>query len=120
VGHGAAVPPAGVPLVEVVAPAAAGGVVEVGIVAGVVGDAVVGGTVCAGAVVPAAVLLVVVIVAVEGVGGGPESPASFTSAAASTPSASATMTQMIAIGVFQFGVAARRVRAAAPQRRHHS
>jgi hypothetical protein len=47
-------------------------------------------------------------------------PASFTSAAASTAAARAATTAIVAIGAFQLGVAARRVRAAAPQRRHQS
>ncbi len=53
-------------------------------------------------------------------GAGPESPASFTSAAASAASASSATSATATTGARQFGVAARRVRAAAPQRRHHS
>jgi len=74
------------------------------------------GTVAVGVVVAAGVVTVLV----DGVGAGPESPASLTSAAASTPRASATVTAIVAAGAFQFGVAARRVRAAAPHCRHHS
>jgi hypothetical protein len=48
------------------------------------------------------------------------SPASLTSAAASTPSARAATVAITARGRRQLGAAARRVRAAAPQRRHHS
>jgi len=69
-----------------------------------------------GGVVAAAVVTVIV----EAAGGGPESPASLTSAAARTPSARATITAATISGAFQFGAAARRVLAAAPQRRHHS
>jgi hypothetical protein len=50
----------------------------------------------------------------------PELPASLTSAAASTPSASTATTTTAMVGAFQFGGGARRVRAAAPQRRHQS
>jgi hypothetical protein len=49
-----------------------------------------------------------------------KSPASFTKEAASTASASAATTATAMIGAFQFEDAARRVRAAAPQRRHQS
>jgi hypothetical protein len=49
-----------------------------------------------------------------------ESPASETSAAASAPSESTITTPRAITGPCQRGVAARRVRAAAPQRRHHS
>ena len=81
------------------------GVLALGVVA--VG---VTGTLAAGAVVT-----VVVAVVVE-----PEPPASLTSPAASTPSASAATTATAAMGAFQLGVAARRVRAAAPQAMHQS
>jgi hypothetical protein len=47
-------------------------------------------------------------------------PASFTSATASTASATTAITAMTAIGALQFGGLAKRVRAAAPQRRHQS
>jgi hypothetical protein len=50
----------------------------------------------------------------------PEFPASLTRAAASTPSESTATITTATIGAFQFEDAARRVRAAAPQRRHHS
>jgi len=76
------------------------------------------GTVAVGAGSAAAGVLVTVIVL--GVGAGPVSPASFTSAAASTPSESTATTIAPSSGVRQFGDAASRVRAAAPQRRHHS
>ena len=49
-----------------------------------------------------------------------ELPLSFTSAAASTPSASTAIAVIATIGAFQLVGAARRVRAAAPQLRHHS
>jgi hypothetical protein len=49
-----------------------------------------------------------------------EFPARAMSAAAITPSDRATTTASTAIGFFQSGEAARRVRAAAPQRTHHS
>jgi hypothetical protein len=82
------------------------------VVAGVVptpGTAVVG-------VLAAGVVTVVVARADEEL----DPPASFTSAAARTASASAATTAIVAIGAFQLGVAASRVRAAAPQRRHQS
>jgi hypothetical protein len=69
----------------------------------------------AGALAVGVVVTVVVAGVVE-----PEPPASLTSAAASTPSAIAATTASTAIGVFQLGVAARRVRAAAPQAMHQS
>jgi hypothetical protein len=50
----------------------------------------------------------------------PEPPARLTSAAASTPSASTSTTASAATRPFQLGDAANRVRAAAPQLRHHS
>lgn len=74
------------------------------------------GTAAVGVVLLAAVVTVVVTEAAV----DPDPPASLTSAAASTPSASAAITATVAIGAFQLGVAARRVRAAAPQRRHQS
>lgn len=49
-----------------------------------------------------------------------EPPASFTRAAASTPRDRTAMTAATTRGALQFGDAARRVRAAAPQFRHHS
>jgi hypothetical protein len=49
-----------------------------------------------------------------------EPPLSLTSAAARTPNASAAITARATIGALQFAGAARRVRAAAPQLRHHS
>lgn len=86
------------------------GVVEVlgAIVVGTPGVALVGVT---GALAAGAVVTVVV----TGAAPEPEPPASLTSAAASTPSASTATTAIAATGPFQLGVAARRVRAAAPQ-----
>jgi len=84
------------------------GVLTLGTAAVVVGAA---GVLAAGA----ATVVVAVAAVLE-----PEPPASLTSAAASTPSASTATTAIVAIGVFQLGVAASRVRAAAPQRRHQS
>jgi hypothetical protein len=71
----------------------------------------------AGGIVAAGVVVIVLTIAVVVES---ESPVSFTMAAASTPSDSATTLASTAIGIFQLGVAARRVRAAAPQFRHHS
>jgi len=50
----------------------------------------------------------------------PEPPARVTSAAASTPSESAARTVSVRTAGFQEGDAAKRVRAAAPQCKHHS
>jgi len=72
--------------------------------------------VVAGVLVRAAALVTVRVIA----GVVEEPPERLTSAAASTPSASATTTASAAIRLFQLGDAARRVRAAAPQFRHHS
>ena len=74
------------------------GVVAPGVVVpGVVAPGVVaGGAAAAGAAV--------VTVRVIGAGAGPESPASFTSAAASTPSATAAIAASAAIGARQLGV----------------
>ena len=63
---------------------------------------------------------VVVTVFVVAGGAGPVLPASFTSAAASTPSERTTTATAPSSGARQLGDAASRVRAAAPQRRHHS
>jgi hypothetical protein len=63
---------------------------------------------------------VVTVVVTGGLVDEPEPPASLTSAAASTPSASTAITATVAAGARQLGVAARRVRAAAPQFRHQS
>ncbi len=71
--------------------------------------------VVAGAIAAGVVTVVVLAGAVE-----LESPASLTIAAASTPSDSAITVASVAIRPFQLGDAARRVRAAPPQRRHHS
>jgi hypothetical protein len=49
-----------------------------------------------------------------------EPPASLTSAAASTPRERTATTNAVTRGAFQFGDAASRVRAAAPQVKHHS
>jgi hypothetical protein len=84
----------------------------------VAGAAVVGvGATALGAVVSAAGAVTVRVTAVLV---GLELPARSISAAASTPSEIATTATIAASGTLQFGVAARRVRAAAPQRRHHS
>ncbi len=112
---GLAMPPA-LPGCAVTVGTLAPAVGVVAVVAGVLGTALVGGAVVVGAAAVGARVTVVVPVAVA----GPLSPASFTSAAASTPSASAATTAIAATGPFQFGVAASRVRAAAPQRRHQS
>lgn len=82
-------------------------------VVGVVAGAVVA---VVGVVVAAAAVVVVTVVVVAGA--EPEPPARSTSAAAITPSASTTRTANAAIGRFQLGDGARRVRAAEPQRRH--
>jgi hypothetical protein len=87
----------------------------VGVVAAVLGTTA--GVVGVTAVLAAGAATVVVVV---GAALDPEPPASLTSAAASTPSASTATTAIAAIGPFQLGVAASRVRAAAPQRRHQS
>jgi hypothetical protein len=73
-------------------------------------------------IAPGTTDVAVVIVRVIGATarGAPEPPLSLTSAAASTPSASVTVTAIATIGAFQLVGAARRVRAAAPQLRHHS
>jgi hypothetical protein len=68
-----------------------------------------------GATAPAELVIVWMLVTVL-----VELPASETSAAAITPSERAMTIAITAIGFFQFGDAARRVRAAAPQRTHHS
>ena len=68
-----------------------------------------------GEVTAAGLVTVVVTLVVE-----EEPPASLTRATASTPSDSVATTASAMIGAFQFEEAARRVRAAAPQRRHHS
>jgi hypothetical protein len=86
---------------------AAPGAVVVGVAAVLAGA----GTRAAGAVVTVRVTRILV---------GLELPARSTSAALSTPSESTITATIAAIGMRQFGVAARRVRAAAPQRRHHS
>jgi hypothetical protein len=101
------------------------GVVAVVVVAVV---AVVAGRLLAGALgvlapvavvgVSAAAGLVTVVVTAGGV--APEPPARSTSAAASTPSASTTTTASAPSGRRQPGGAARRVRAAAPQLKHHA
>jgi hypothetical protein len=62
----------------------------------------------------------VVTVRVTCVCAAPEPPARSMSAAASTPSESATIETIATTGARHPGVAASRVRAAAPHRRHHS
>jgi hypothetical protein len=76
--------------------------------------------VLAGAVVVAAGAAAVVTVLVIAGGGAPVPLARLTSAAARTPSESRTSTAIALVRPFHLGEAARRVRAAAPQRRHHS
>ena len=85
------------------------GAVLVGVLAvvGVVGTVVIGAA--------AAGVVTVVVLA----GTGAEPPARLTRAAASAPRASTTTTANAPIGRFQLGAGARRVRAAAPQLRHH-
>jgi hypothetical protein len=95
---GAVVPPRPVPGVVGVV-----GVVVVGIAPGVVG-----------------VVAVIVVVTAGSVLVVPGPLLSLTSAAASTPSASVAITAIATIGAFQLVGAASRVRAAAPQLRHHS
>jgi hypothetical protein len=101
-------PVPGVVVVPVV-PGVVVGVVLVGVVAvvGVVGTVVIG----------AATAGVVTVVVVAGTGAEP--PARLTRAAASTPRASTTTTANAPISRFQLGAGARRVRAAAPQLKHH-
>ena len=77
--------------------------------------ALLGATVLVAGALAAGVVTVVVVAEEE-----LEPPASLTSAAASTPSAMAATTAIVAIGARQLGVAASRVRAAAPQCRHQS
>jgi hypothetical protein len=102
-------------VVVVVAPVrGAAGAAVAGAAAVVVGVAV--GVTGAGGAAAAAVVTVRVTWVLVGV----ELPARSTSAAVRTPSESATTATIPAIGARQFGVAASRVRAAAPQCRHHS
>jgi hypothetical protein len=102
------VPVPGVVVAPVV-PVVVLGTVLVGAVAvvGVVGTVVIGAA--------AAGVVTVVVVA----GTGDEPPARLTRAAASTPRASTATTASAPIGRFQLGAGARRVRAAAPQLKHH-
>ncbi len=79
-----------------------------------------GSGVAVAGVVGVGVAAIVVSVVVAAGGGEPEPPASFTRAAARIPSESTDTVASTATGVFQLGAVARRVRAAAPQRRHHS
>ncbi len=112
------------------------GLIVVG-VPGVTAPAVVGATAPPRPVAPLAPVVVVgivpwvapestgaAVVIVRVIGGGVvavgEPPLSLTSAAASTPSESAAIAAIATIGAFQLVGAARRVRAAAPQLRHHS
>jgi len=106
----AAVPAPGV-VVEPVVPSTVPPLV-VGVVEGVV--AVVGVAAVVGVDAAAGVVTVVVVA-----GTGAEPPARSTKAAASTPRASTTTTANTPIGCFQPGAGARRVRAAAPQLKHH-
>ena len=122
VGAGVTVRGAAAVLLGASAPPCAGVVL---LVAGSVpaGTPVVAGTVAVEGLtlaLGAAAAAVVVIVRVIAGGGGPVSPASLMPAAAITPSERAAIRASAAVGPFQFGEAARRVRAAAPQRRHHS
>ncbi len=115
------------------------GLIVVGVpgVPGVTAPVVVGATTPPRPVAPVAPVVVVgivlwvtpgtagaAVVIVRVIGGGVvavgEPPLSFTSAAASTPNASVRITAIATIGAFQLVGAARRVRAAAPQLRHHS
>ncbi len=100
----------------VVAPGVVGAVVPPGPVPDVVGVVVVGND----PGVVGAVVVVIVLVTGGSVLVVPGPPLSLTSAAASTPSASVAITAIATIGAFQLVGAARRVRAAAPQLRHHS
>ena len=99
---------------ELSRPERAIGVVEApAVVVGVEADGVVaGGAAAAGAAVPMAAARGVLVLE--------DGPASFTSATASTPMAIAAMSAIPITGNRQLGVGARRVRAAAPQRRHQS
>jgi hypothetical protein len=83
---------------------------------GALGAGTPAGAVAAGGAVAAAGVRRVELLAVP----DPESPASFTSAAAMTASESAASSARTITGARQLGDAARRVRAAAPQRRHQS
>jgi hypothetical protein len=89
---------------------------------GVALGAVAGGAVALGAVVVGVGVTAgaVVTVVVAGVAVAREFPVSLTRAPASTPSDSVVRTASAMTGAFHFEDAAKRVRAAAPQRRHHS
>jgi hypothetical protein len=125
VAPGAVVLP-GVVAPGTVAPGVAPGVVVPGtVVPGVVPP----GTVAPGVVAPGVVVVdvgkvaagaVITVLVTASVVEPEEPPASLTRAAASTPRDSAVTTASVMTGAFQVGDAARRVRAAAPQRRHHS
>jgi hypothetical protein len=108
-----------VPVGPLVAPATALGPVAFGVAAPglvVLGAPAPGVVVSAGgATVAGGVTAIVVAVVVES-----NPPASFISARASTPIESAPTTAIATIGALQFADVANRVRAAAPQRRHHS
>ncbi len=109
----------GVPVVGV-APLAVVGVPVVGVAPLVaVGVPVVGAAPLAEVGLPAVEARTVLVTATV-LAGLLESPASETSAAASAPSESTITTPRAITGPCQRGVAARRVRAAAPHRRHHS
>jgi hypothetical protein len=103
------------------------GVVEPGVVALVLLAPVVApGVVALGALVAGAAVVVVgvpasaVVTVLRMTVAEPELPASDTSDAASTPSDRVITTATAMIGPFQLEEVARRVRAAAPQCRHHS
>ncbi len=89
--------------------------------AGVATDLVGAGAVLgAGAVAAGGAAAAVVIVVVRTTVGVPDSPAILIRAAARTASDSRATSATVADGPVQFGEAARRVRAGAPQRRHQS
>jgi hypothetical protein len=114
---GATLPPPRAP-VDAPDPGAVAPVLAPGVSApGVVVAGPVAAGVVVGAVAAAGAVATVVVAELRLV---PSLPASLTRAAASTPNDSAVTTATTMIGVFQLGDAERRVRAAAPQRRHHS
>jgi hypothetical protein len=110
-------------VVTLVEPAAPGEVVAPGVVVAAAGpvEAAPGVVdVAPGVAVVVAAAGVVTVIVTGGLVDEPEPPASLTSAAASTPRASTAITATVTAGARQLGVAARRVRAAAPQFRHQS
>jgi hypothetical protein len=112
---------AGVEVVFAAVPVLVPGVVVGLVVPGVVGVVLVGAVAVVGVVgtvaIGAATAGVVTVVVVAGTGDEP--PARLTRAAASTPRASTATTTNAPIGRFQLGAGAKRVRAAAPQLKHH-